>query len=83
MAYLRLLEREREAIAAEFGDALEWLPNEGKKERHVAIERRADVEKRENWPALHSWMQDVVERMVGVFRNRVRTLEIDENNDDG
>jgi hypothetical protein len=74
-----LLERDKTAIEAEFGEALEWRELPEAKESQVRLYLRdIDPQEPENWPQIHEWMARNLERLDAVFRDRIRKLNADD-----
>lgn len=78
-AHYALLLEERNQIEAEFGEPLEWEPLPGKKVKRIAIYHRdIDPTNKANWTEQLAWLQDRLERMNQVFRNRIKALDADD-----
>jgi hypothetical protein len=74
--YFSQLEKQREAIEKEFGEALEWRELPGKKESQIGVVRNpTDPAKVSDWPVQHAWMRDTLERLHKVFSQRAKALQ--------
>jgi hypothetical protein len=73
-AYFQLLLAEKAAIEAEFGEPLTWYSQEAVKSCRVYVSRGAEIRNREQWPELYEWLQQRLERLRTVFRDRVKAL---------
>ncbi|MDP8909207.1 MAG: DUF4268 domain-containing protein, partial [Chloroflexota bacterium] len=72
------LEGDREAIEAEFGEALDFQELPERKACRIALQRDGDISDRETWPELHAWMTDEkAERFKAVFAQRIKDIAID------
>lgn len=66
---------QKEMIEEEFGSTLKWMPLPDRKSSRIAIFRTGqDPLDEANWPAMMTWMQDMLARFQMVFRNRIREL---------
>lgn len=66
---------DKNAIEAEFGEPLVWLPLPGKKSSRVAT-YKTDIDPLDesNWPELLDWMQSSFDRFQHIFKTRIRSL---------
>jgi len=66
---------QKDAVEAEFGQPLAWLPLPGKKSSRVAA-YKLDIDPLEeaNWPHLLDWMQTTFDSFQKIFRDRIRKL---------
>jgi hypothetical protein len=69
------LSEQREAIEAEIGQPLVWLPLPGKKSSRVsAYKTDIDPLDENNWPELLDWMQTTFDQFQRVFKPLIRSL---------
>ncbi len=74
-SYIRALHAQKEAIEAEFGQALDWQELPTKKASRIALFRTGvDPADEALRPDLHAWMLDKMERFLRVFAPRVKSL---------
>ncbi|MEI9991793.1 MAG: DUF4268 domain-containing protein [Rhizomicrobium sp.] len=77
-----LLHSQKEAIEREFGEPLEWQELPGRKAIRIALYKRGvDPSDAEQYPALHSWMLEKMNRFKRVFAARVQSLPLRETDD--
>lgn len=74
-AYFALLEQDKMAIEAEFGEPLQWYSVPGVMMRRISLRRDADIRDETQWPELNAWLKDKLERLRVVFYDRVRRLD--------
>jgi hypothetical protein len=66
---------QKDAVEAEFGMPLAWLPLSGKKSSRVAAYKMdIDPLNESNWPEMLDWMQVTFDRFQQIFRSRIRLL---------
>ena len=71
----RRLERERAAIEADTGFALEWDELPEKKGSRIAIYlTEVELKKQDDWPRQFEWLAGKLERLERALRKRVRAL---------
>lgn len=73
-SFYHLLAKDKSAIEAEMGCALEWKENQEKTQSKIALFKNGDPTEESNWPSQHEWMKNTVEKFDAVFRQRVRNL---------
>lgn len=74
-----LLEEQKEAIEAEFGDALEWRELPDAKSSAIRYMRDdVDPTNQTHWTEYHAWVADVLTRFNEVFRQRIKSLNADD-----
>lgn len=75
---IRQLMSQKDAIEAEFGEALEWQELPTKKASRIALFRGGvDPSNQSTFNDLHTWMLDKMERFQRVFGPRVRNLDLE------
>ncbi len=74
--FYHLLAKDKSAIEAEIGCALEWRENPEKIQSKIALFKNFDPTNEASWPSQHEWMKSTVEKFDTVFRKRVRSLAI-------
>lgn len=75
---IRTLEADRRAIEDQIGLPLEWQELPGKKASRIALFRNnVDPSDQSQFPELHSWMLDKMQRFRTAFAKRVRELDVD------
>ena len=74
-AHFHLLHAKREALEAEFGEALAWDAKPGKQACDVGIHVREDPTREERWPEQYAWAADALDRLHGVFSQRIKQLD--------
>jgi hypothetical protein len=84
----RTLLADRKAIEGEFGETLDWQELPGKKGTRIAIYKSGvDPSDERQYPQLHSWMLEKMDRFKKVFAGRIRSLSLsglaDPANDEG
>jgi hypothetical protein len=68
---------QKDAIEKEFGEPLEWQELPGKKAVRIALfKHEVDPSDEKQYPALHAWMLEKMERFKKVFADRVRLLAL-------
>jgi len=68
---------QKDAIEREFGEPLEWQELQGKKGTRIAIFKRdVDPSEASQYPMLHAWMLDKMDRFRQVFKERIKTLPV-------
>lgn len=72
--WYKQLEGEHESIEREFGEPLQWIQNPDAVQRKIFVRLSADVSNRVEWPRLHSWLFEKLDRLYLVFADRVRRL---------
>ncbi len=73
--WFHLLHADRDEIENELGFDLTW--EEKPENKYCSIRVRADADTRDpdQWPRIHEWMLDKLERMRRVFTSRVKSLD--------
>ena len=80
--YFSSLHAQKTSIEEEFGDSLEWLELPEKKQtRIVFYKQNCDLYVEGRWPEYMAWMRESLEKLDGVFRNRIKRLEKSEEAD--
>ena len=75
-SYFRQLLPQRGTIEVEMGVALEWFENPENKESSILLRRHGiALRDRSQWPDLHEWLRDKLERFHTVFAPRVKDLD--------
>lgn len=78
-ANFHLLQREAQAIHAEFGEELEWDERPGKKGTHILLRRHGtDPSERGSWTEQHAWLAEKLEQFYNVLAPRVQNLDTTE-----
>jgi len=72
------LQAERDAIEAEIGETLQWNPNPEKRDKTIALSRKADLNDRSKWPEYCDWLVDRVDRFRRAFGPRIKKLDLSE-----
>lgn len=74
---------EKDAIEKQFGEPLEWQELPGKKASRIAL-YKSDVNPgdEKQYPALHEWMLDRMNRFRAAFATRIKELSSDSNEQD-
>ena len=75
-AALPQLLKERNAIEAEIGEKLQWNPNPEKRDKTIALSRKADLNDRTKWPEYCDWLVERVDRFRRAFGPRVKKLDL-------
>jgi len=75
-----LLKQERDAIEAEIGVDLNWLPKPDKKRSLIEHEWDADPTDRDDWPRQHSRMSELLDAFHRTFAPRLRELDVNDWN---
>ena len=71
------LHAQRAAIEAELGETLDWQKLPGKKAVRIVIYKHdVDPADKAQYPALHAWMMDQMERFKKVFAGRIQKLDL-------
>jgi len=65
---------EKAEIENVFGDTLTWRELPENKESQIRIFKSSDANDRANWPALHAWLKETIEKFHKTFAERIRTL---------
>ena len=59
-----------------FNNELEWEFKEGGKEHHVSLRKRnVNPENKSEWPDLHRWLAESVDKFFVYFQDKIRTLD--------
>lgn len=76
---IRQLALQREAIEQEFGEPLEWQELPGKKASRIAIYRtNIDPSDQTNFPTLHQWMLERMDKYRQVFGPRLQSINLED-----
>jgi hypothetical protein len=75
------LEDDKEAIEQQLG-VLEWQPLPDKKGARIAVYKQANIEDRDSWPELFSWLKTNAEKFQATFAQRVKSVQLPEGGDD-
>lgn len=79
----RQLEQQRSQIEADIGRALFWEELPGKQGSRVSLSLdNSDVTDASDWPRQHKWLVDTLDKFRAAFRNRIRALQLDAQDDD-
>jgi Domain of unknown function (DUF4268) len=71
------LRGQQAALEAEFGESLEWLELPGRNASRIAIFKvSVDPAQKAQYPELHRWMLEKMDRFRAVFAARVREISI-------
>jgi hypothetical protein len=77
----RALSAEKNTIEAEFGEPLDWEENPGRKRTRIEVHRPGiDGTDEKQYPELHAWMLDKMDRFKKVFVPRVKSLRLSDDN---
>ncbi len=79
-AFALLLEQ-KEAIESELG-TLDWQELLHRRDCRIVQYRTGDIESRDQWPDQHAWLLERLEAFRRSFSNRVRALDLGENDTD-
>lgn len=74
-AIFRLLEEERRAIEDEIGESLDWQARPSKKSFVVAYQWEADPADRDDWPAQHERLTELLDAFHRAFSPRLKQLD--------
>ncbi len=75
---IRALEKDRSAIEQEIGEPLEWQELPGKKGSRIALyHHNVDPTDASQYPAVHAWMLDKMQRFRKTFAPRIKALNVD------
>lgn len=75
---IRALEGDRVAIEQEIGDQLEWQELPGRKASKITLYRyNVDITEDNQYPIIHEWMLDKMQRFRRAFVPRVKMLNSD------
>jgi hypothetical protein len=77
-ALFHLLKEEHDAIEAEIGENLDWLPRPNKKSCFVQLEWDADPTDRDDWPNQHRRMTELLDAFHRAFSPRLKQLDPDD-----
>lgn len=72
--YFMWLEKDREQIDRELGEAPVWDRREERDACEVVYQRTADPTDRSTWPELHRWTREKLEALDKAFRVRITSL---------
>jgi len=75
------LSTQRDDIQKELGSPLEWQELPLKKACRIVQYHQGDLESRERWPELFSWLKERAEIFYKVFSPRVKALELEGENE--
>jgi hypothetical protein len=78
--FFALLKLQRETIEKEFGDKLVWHNPEDANYCKIYIRKSADLRDKSKWDEQHQWLMKNIEGLHTVFSQRIKQLEVDENN---
>lgn len=67
----------RAAIEQELGSTLTWNPNPEAQDKVITLERKADLQRRDQWAEYLDWLVNATLKMRAVFGPRVMALEIE------
>jgi hypothetical protein len=68
---------QKDGVEKELGEPLEWQELPGKKAIRIALFKRdVDPSDEKQYPALHTWMLEKMERFKTVFADRIRLLPV-------
>lgn len=81
--FYRMLFAEKDAIERELGEPLVWNCPENSIMCRIYLRYDADFYDRARWPEYHEWLRANLERMNTVFAERVRNLEIPDEEEAG
>jgi len=73
-AFYGLLEKDRAAIDAAFGELLTWYNPTDQNVCRIYIRRDADIRDQTLWPDQHRWLKAKLERLRAVFKDRAVSL---------
>ncbi|MEQ9569587.1 MAG: DUF4268 domain-containing protein [Longimicrobiales bacterium] len=73
-SHFELLRKGRALIEEELGFHLEWVDPEDAMRCRIEVCCDAQLEHRDTWPTLHSWLASHLEAMSEVFEKRIREL---------
>lgn len=77
--HFNMLFQDKEKIEQEMGEPLIWRGLPSKKESNITISYdNIDPTKKDNWPELHQWLKEKLEKIHSVFSNRIKYLNADE-----
>lgn len=77
-AYFNLLLRDKDAIEAEIGAALEWRELPNKTVSKIVLFKDADPADTGDWLKQQQWFKDTIEKFDRAFRQRVREIDPEE-----
>lgn len=73
--WFKTLEQDRQAIEAEFGQALQWWELPNKQSSVISIQRsNSDSTNEATWPEQVAWLAETLDKFDQLFRDRVRDL---------
>ena len=73
-AWFHLLHQDKSEIEKSLGYALTWDQKADNKWCNISIHKEFDTRDSEQWPQIHQWMMDKLERMRKVFKLCVKKL---------
>jgi len=73
--YFRLLKSEANRIEAEVGQTLTWHNPDNTKSCKVFVRLAANFRESSEWPKLHEWLRQNLEKFNEVFGSRVKTFD--------
>ena len=76
--FFTLLQQQQKPIEEEMGEPLNWYNPDTIKSCRIFLQRPADLHNHEQWPEYFQWLQEKLERLQRVFRDRVRQLDLSE-----
>jgi ABC-type amino acid transport substrate-binding protein len=73
--HFHLLERDKEDVVREIGEALEWRELPKRKESQIRLcKYKTDLENRQGWETQHQWLKEKLELFHSVFATRIKNL---------
>jgi hypothetical protein len=82
-AFFGLLEAERPAIEAAFGESLTWYNRPERNVCRIYVRRNADIRARAAWREQHHWLKTKLERLRATFRERIMALDPTQSRPEG
>lgn len=77
-AFYSLLEKQKEEIESELGEALIWYNPENAQVCRIYLRKTADIGQRDEWGEQHAWLKEKLEALYRVFSPRVKAIDPDE-----
>lgn len=67
---------QKQEIESQIGHELIWSPNPDSKEKIIDLHKMGDINDKDNWEDLLSWLVDMARRFRETFAPRVRALDL-------
>lgn len=81
--YYKLLHKEKGVIEAELDFSLDWRELPENKESHIETKKfNVDPTNQNDWPTQHEWLKEKLELFHKVFAQRIKKLNLNENDEE-